>query len=534
MKKLVLAIIALAVMPCLSAQTYNGGVWYSLYDTQEHTMNTKGDYEKGGIFAPTAGKLNVQWKYQWIDWVGAFKKIDTGVLESANGGSSTNQVGSLAENTSNNSNTSESFNLSRNINWIKFNREGYPTHKVIVYHIDIPLAKHILFASGDYGTTEAKHEFGEVYLKDASEPYKVSLRSFLSAGDITVSSSDPDIFHIGSADNLEPLVYAVGANACASANGKADAASEGTLGKISNYDFDIVFTPKKEKEYVANITITDGVSTAKITVSGIGLKRKQTNYSYEAAICKGDTYTDENFADLSEEKQYFDTLVNMYGGDSVICLTLKLNPTYSFEESRSITAGDKEMWQNIDLSLIPAGDSTLVAEYKTLMGCDSIYNLHLTVIPRIVTYGNDTVTLCAGETITYEGKTYKRPTKDSVTLSIPNVYGGDSIIELVIRVLPIMKVKTEQTIMEGEQLTWQDIDLAELPAGDTTLIAEYTSVNGCDSVYVLNLKVIGTSTSLYNPSATELNVQKVIVNGQLYIRKGDEWFDLSGRKCRGL
>ena len=124
MKKILLSALLLSVGLGLWAQTNNNGVWYSLYDDAEHTMNTQGDYETGGVFAPTAGTLNVKWKYQWIDWLGVARKIDTEVLESSNGGSSTNKVGSLAENTDKNSNTTESFNVSRNINWIKFNRTG--------------------------------------------------------------------------------------------------------------------------------------------------------------------------------------------------------------------------------------------------------------------------------------------------------------------------------------------------------------------------------------------------------------------------
>ncbi|MBQ2171201.1 MAG: hypothetical protein II448_05635, partial [Paludibacteraceae bacterium] len=133
----------------LQAQTYKNGTWYSLYDDAEHTMNTQGDYETA-VFAPTQGTLNMQWRYEWLDWLGFAKKIDTDVLESADGGSNTREVGSLQENTGKNSNTTEHFSVSRDINWIKYNRSGLPTHKVIVYHQDIRLVQHILLAQGEY------------------------------------------------------------------------------------------------------------------------------------------------------------------------------------------------------------------------------------------------------------------------------------------------------------------------------------------------------------------------------------------------
>ena len=713
------------VLCCLAftnayAQTYNNGTWYALYDETEHTMNTQGDYETG-VFAPTKGTLNVQWRYEWVDLFGAFKKIATGVLESADNGGSTNQVGSLAENTGKNSNTTEKFTVSRNINWIKFNREGAPTHKVILYHLDIALAQHILLADGTYGTTTQSHDFGEVDALDTSKVYTIALRSFLSAGNITVHSSDPEIFHLGSADNTGDLTYAVGANACASANGTAKAASGGTLGKIDNYAVAVYFTPKEGKEYSATITISDGVSTAKVMVGGIGRKLKQTitwepeaqvlsnatipaasassgldvayafepegviavengvltiigegvatvtasqagnkvyeaaepvvrtitvfpavtRSEYSAAVCEGESYSDEHFDTLTEAGLYYDTIPNTYGGDSVICLTLTVNPVYLLEDSATVYEGetgtwqgidlsglpagdttlivrysavtgcdsahvlrltvlhpttygayeamicagdsvefegiwyssavetnvllaeknhwggdsivrlsvtvkpvyafnesmniylrDEETWQGIDLSVLPIGDTTLVAAYKSMDGCDSVYTLTLTVLrPLITTYGNDTINLCAGESIEYEGKIYRRPAKDSVLLSIPNQYGGDSVVALVVNVLPAMRMKASLTITEGEDIEWQGMDLSVLPVCDTTLTVTYTSVNGCDSTYILYLEVLQkTPTALDNTDGVNSKPRKFFRNGQMYIRKNGQVYNLQGIK----
>lgn len=703
------------------AQTYKNGTWYSLYDESEHAMNTQGDYETGDVFAPTKGTLNVQWRYEWIDWLGIARKIDTDVLESADGGSSTNQVGSLAENTDKNSNTTESFSVSKNINWIKFDRSGVPTHKVVLYHLDIAMAQHILLADGTYGTTNKSYDFGEVDALDTSKVYTIALRSFLSAGNITVHSSEPGIFHVGSADNTGDITYAVGANACASANGTASAASGGTLGKIDNYAVAVYFTPKEGKEYSATITISDGVSTAKVMVAGIGRKLTQsitwepeakvlsdavipaatassgldvayafapegilaeengvltivgegevtvtasqagnkvyaaaepvvrtitvfpavTRSEYSAAVCEGESYSDEFFGGLTEAGLYCDTIPNAYGGDSVICLTLTVNPVYlfedsttvyegkaatwegidlsvlpagdttlivrysaitgcdsahvlyltvlhpttygsyqasfcvgdsiqfegiwftepmnaevllaeknqyggdsivrltvtvsplyAFEESRTIHFRDEETWQGIDLSVLPVGDTTLVVAYKSTDGCDSVYNLTLTVLrPLITTYGNDTINLCAGESIEYEGKTYRRPAKDSVLLSTPNQFGGDSIVALVVNVLPVMRMKASMSIFEGDEVVWQGIDLSVLPVCDTTLTVTYTSVNGCDSTYILYLEVMTkTQTALENTDCVNSKPRKFFRNGQMYIRKNGQVYNLQGIK----
>ena len=603
----------MCVMACsLSAQTYKNGTWFSLLDETEHTMNTQGDYETGAIFAPTAGTLNVVWKYEWIDWLGAFRKIDTDVLESADNGSTTNTVGSLAENTANNSQTTESFSVSRNINWIKFERSGVPTHKVILQHIDIPLAKHILFQSGANGTAALSHDFGKQELFTTSEAYHVNLRSFLTAGDISITSSMPTVFRVGAPDNTTGITYAVGANACASANGTATTAGGANLGKISNYGFDIYFTPEAGGTFEAVITLTDGVSTARVNVSGsadklnqtiswepeltiltsdtiatatassglevtytfapegivsyeagafsilsegvvaitaaqsgngqynaaqpisktITIYPAQTHYAYERAICEGEVYTDENFAQLTEAGIYCDTIPTIHGGDSIISLSLTVNPLYHFEESLSMKVGEEETWQNINLAELPIGDTTLVVSYQASTTCDSTYVLHLHIKPRITTYGADTISLCAGESYVYEGKTYRRTTTDSVLLAQPNQFGGDSIVVLVVNVYQAVSITVSVTITEGDVETWQGYDLSKMPVGDTTLVAAYTSIHGCDSTYTLYLTVEEFINTEDLPLTLDADgsVRKVLHNGTIYIRKGDEWFDLLGRK----
>ena len=615
-----ISVLALTV----SAQSYHNNTWYSIYDDTEHVMNTQADYTANGVFAPTAGQLNVRWGYEWIDWLGVARKVNTQVLESSNGGSSTNKIGMLAENTENGSRTNESFFTGRDINWIKFNRPndeglGGPTHKVHVYHFDIPLAKHILLASGEYGTTTASNDFGQVERGSVSEPYMVNLRSFLTNGDITITSSDPDNFRISSPENTQGLVYEVGANACASANGTAQAASGGTLGKIANYAFPIYFTPQKGGVFEATVTITDGTSTATVTVSGTAPKTPQTitwaqeetellttgtivpaeassglevkytfapsgivSYAdgaftiisdgvvsitasqkgddiyeaaasltktftiypaentniYSAEICEGGFYQDDHFGDLTEAGLYTDTIPTVHGGDSIIQLTLIVHPLFYSEASLVIKEGEPAVWQGVELGELPVGDTTLVAPFVSVYGCDSVYTLHLTVRPLIVTYGEDSIFACSGEVVEYEGRTYRRTTNDSVLLPGRNYAGVDSIVALTVIFYQPFAAEAYMTIAEGDAETWQDKDLSLFPVGDTTLVAEYQTVHGCDSTYTLYLTVeektepVDPKEDLPHTEADLTGVHKIMKNGTLYIRKGDELFDLSGRKAR--
>ena len=609
---LCLSVLALTV----SAQTYHNGTWYSYYDDNTHTMNTQGDYSHDGVFAPTAGTLNVQWRYEWIDWLGVAKKIDTDVLTSSDGGSSTIQVGSFQEKTSNRSDVTEVFSINPNINWIKYSRSGLPTHKVHVYHEDIPLAKHILLADGEYGKSKDTHDFGEVESHQASMAYIAHLRSFLTNGDITVTSSDPQNFRVGDANNTSGLTYGVGVNACASANGTATVAQGGTLGKISNYDFPIYFTPQKGGEYEATITITDGTSTATISVTGVAPKQAQTitwneeqttlltsgsiataeassglevNYTfapegvvtyadgafqilsagvvkitasqagndlyyaatpisktftiyptetgsvYGAAICEGEFYSDENFEHLTEAGVYKDTLETIYGADSIITFTLTLNPLFVSEQTISMKVGEAQTWRGVDLSTFAIGDTTLVEQYQSIFGCDSTYILHLNVKPLIITYGADTVVACTGETVMYEGRIYKRSATDTIVLSGRNYAGGDSIVAFTVLFYQSFEAEATMTITEGDAEEWQGVDLSRLSAGDTVLVAEYQTIHGCDSLYTLFLTVEEKTEEPKDEAvpftdAAQVGVEKVLYRGEIYIRKGDELFDLRGRK----
>ena len=613
MKRFLLLVLPLIAALYVSAQTNHNGTWYSYYDDNTHTMNTQGDYEHGGVFAPTTGKLNVQWKYEWVDWVGFAKKIDTDVLESANNGDNTTMIGSFAENTDKNSNTTESFAISENINWIKYNRSGFPTHKVILYHEDIPLAKHILLASGEYGTKTASHDFGEKELDAVTEAYMVHLRSFLTAGDITITSSNPEVFRVGAPDNKEAIVYAVGANACASANGTASAAGGSTLGKISNYDFPVYFTPQKGGTFNGTITISDGTSVATVLVKGSAPKKDQTitwnpeltllsnatiegasassglpvtysfdpedivklvdgvltaqkdgvvtitasqagneiynpaepvvktftihpavtEYAYSVTVCEGEVYTDDLFGELSEAGVYQDTIPNEYGGDSIITLTLDHYARYAFAEEKEMYVGTEGEWQGVDLSLLPVGDTSIVAKYNTVHGCDSTYTLHLTVVAKptaSTTFGADTLNVCAGESVVYAGKTYKRPATDSVLLENANYLGGDSVVVLVVKVLPAMRQKATKTMVEGAEGEWQGVDLSLLPVGDTTLVAEYSSVYGCDSTYTLKLTVVAKIAQGLDDIKEDDRAEKFFRNGHLYIRKRGRVYNLQGVK----
>lgn len=260
----------------LNAQTYNGGVWYSLYDASGFTLQTKitsfsGVQAYRDVFAPVGGNMTFSWTYDGR----LAKKHVTRIYESTDGGNSySNEKGSV----SGTSSGSGDIALSTDINKIKFDRSANDgnTNTVKYTNIKLPLKKHILIADGSYGKERESKSFGNVTIGNISAVQTVKLRSFLTAGNITITSNNA-AFRVGSSSNQGAHVFSVGANACASANGASGThAGGGTLGDINLYDINIYFVPTTAGEQSGTITISDGTSSATISVSGVGVKKTQT------------------------------------------------------------------------------------------------------------------------------------------------------------------------------------------------------------------------------------------------------------------
>jgi len=233
----------------------------------------------------------------------------------------------------------------------------------------------------------------------------------------------------------------------------------------------------------------------------------------------------------------YDSLLSQFGKDSVYELTLTVYPAYAFEdEAQTMYAGAAAEWRGIDLSLIPVGDTLLTKVYPTIQGCDSVYTMHLRVNEAPATYGKDTIYICGrGEVAFYDDVPYSKPTKAplSVTLSTPNQFGGDSIVELSVLASHKYDMSFSKEIEEGTEEEWQGIDLSVLPVGDTTLVAIYTTIHGCDSTYTLNLTVKvkeNAATALDNADAVDKKAYKFFRNGQMYIRKNGRVYNLQGIK----
>ena len=250
----------------LTAQTYNNGTWYSLYNASEY----KNKDNTFSVFSPTSKSLSFQWKK--TGWLFGYPIYKLSVSESSNGSNYTEKYSlDSGSGTKQENYVTVTTAVSENITHLKFKQSGSLDR--FYKDIKIPLAKHILLNDGtSFGTKSVEKQFANSVTinETSSEIVTVKLRSFLTAGNISISSDNPAFY-------VATSTYAVGANACASANGAASSMAGGsTLGNIKNYDVLIYFHPTSTGTHSGTITLTDGTSKATIKVSGTCTKKVQT------------------------------------------------------------------------------------------------------------------------------------------------------------------------------------------------------------------------------------------------------------------
>jgi|GEM_PF-4215009 len=162
------------------------------------------------------------------------------------------------------------------------------------------MAKHIRLVKDGAanGAANVSRDFDNITWGTKSEGQTVNFRSFLTNGNITVklTSGDKNVWRLGSNTNTtgeisqskDGYTYAVGANKFAYNGSGACTSNASVKGKASGYDFVVYFCPTAAQAYSGTITISDGKSSATVTLKGTGIKRNQTlqNFSTTAATHK--------------------------------------------------------------------------------------------------------------------------------------------------------------------------------------------------------------------------------------------------------
>ena len=196
-------------------------------------------------------------------------------------------------------------------------------------------------------------------------------------------------------------------------------------------------------------------------------------------ICEGETATWRNLQ-ITETGHYRDSVMNAAGCYDYFEVDVEVHPTYLFTET--VTICDDELpyqWRN--RTLTSAG--TYDANYQTVTFCDSVYRLVLVVNPSYDF--TETMTLCADET-PYSWHGQSLAATGVYYDSLQTVNGCDSTYTLTLTVNPTYSFAEAATICSDEApYSWHGQSLTTTGVYTDSLL----TANGCDSVYTLTLTV---------------------------------------------
>lgn len=245
----------------------------------------------------------------------------------------------------------------------------------------------------------------------------------------------------------------------------------------------------------------DSVSTLVLDV----LPVSQTDLN--ATVCANEGYP---FAGqlLSQSGVYQLTLQSENGCDSVITLNLTVQPVYNSQFETSICAG--ESYWFVDTFLTVSG--TYQVNYQSQSGCDSTITLVLNVLPEVVE--NQLVYTCNGEPYIFAGDTLDQSGVYQYTFPNGAANGCDSLFAIYLTVSPPLSSTVSTAICEGSSYLFN----GEILSASGTYTAVLTGQTGCDSVVTLVLGVLPVSKT--DISATVCANEGYPFAGQLLTQSG--------------
>ena len=177
------------------------------------------------------------------------------------------------------------------------------------------------------------------------------------------------------------------------------------------------------------------------------------------------------------------------------------NPTVYFGFSDSICAGSTYIFNGQSLNL--AG--TYIDTLQNILGCDSIVTLQLSLVQP--SSSSISASICAGDTYDFNGQSLSVSGQYSVT--IPSVFGCDSIVQLTLTVnpLPVVTVQdtmvcvnTPLTLFASGALTYV-WDVPQNPNGSISVSPAQTSVYNVSGIDALGcVSTVASLTVTIDPT----------------------------------
>ena len=214
------------------------------------------------------------------------------------------------------------------------------------------------------------------------------------------------------------------------------------------------------------------------------------HYYDTIVICDNEEYTWERNGKeygpyVAREDYYTETVrfgTETFDCDSIWELKIKVHPTYLFKEEAVICADEKYIWRNDTLENLQSGLCVFYDSLKTYLGCDSVYQLDLMVNPTYF-FLIDTA-ICSNDVYNFNGAIIKDSGFYIDSLKTQN--GCDSVYHLNLTVNPITDTIIYDTLCKGDIYYFEKQELKDGGYYVDTTLNEY----GCQQINHLYLTLI--------------------------------------------
>ena len=230
---------------------------------------------------------------------------------------------------------------------------------------------------------------------------------------------------------------------------------------------------------LTNIYSCDSIITTHLLVNPTHL----INQSF--TICQGQSIP-VGINNYSTTGIYTDTLMNIYSCDSIVITDLLVNPTHLINQNFTICQG-----QSIPVGMNNYNTTGIYTDtLLNIYGCDSIVITDLLVNPTHLITQN--FTICQGQSIPVGMNNYNMT--GIYTDTLMNIFGCDSIVITDLTVLQPTSETLNEVICQGQSYTL----LGQNYTTNGTFIDTTIAANGCDSIITLNLIVNNVDSTFVN------------------------------------
>lgn len=248
------------------------------------------------------------------------------------------------------------------------------------------------------------------------------------------------------------------------------------------------------------------------------------------------------------EKTYTETTqedvkvgLNFMGGDSIVHVSVVINHASFGAEEMTIAYGAEEIWNGIELKDSTVGVHTVIFDTVNAVGCDSTVTLTLTVTKQEALEIQQPLEFCEGDSVEFRGVWYKEAQEPFVINAEGEI--RDTVINVTITVNPKEYSELQMTdtvgkviaLPEGEWLLGEKVVTGtyELQEADTAGLEfrQYAqTLAGCEALTVLFVTVEPKpeeEQGFENINAA-LKAEKFVLDGVMYIRRGDKIYTTTG------